>query len=75
MILAVDIGNTNITIGCIENGVTRFKARVATDALKTCAEVGGMENSETELITGGEEAYTLRFKSFEWLQQLIDWLS
>ena len=45
------------------------------DALKTCAEIGGLENSETELITGGEEAYTLRFKSFEWLQQLIDWLS
>lgn len=45
------------------------------DALKTCAEVGGLEDSETELITGGEEKYTLRFKSFEWLQQLIDWLS
>ena len=46
-----------------------------TDALKTCAEVGGLEDSETELISGGEEEYTLRFKSFEWLQQLIDWLS
>ena len=39
------------------------------------AEVGGFNSEETNLITGGEEEYRLRFKSFEWLQSLLDWLS
>lgn len=43
MILAVDIGNTNIVLGCIEEGKILFEARMATDRLKTsdqyCVEI------------------------------------
>jgi len=35
MILAVDIGNTNIVLGGIEDGNILFEARVATDLVKT----------------------------------------
>ncbi len=43
MILAVDIGNTNIVLGGLEDGRIRFEARMATDLIKTsdqyCAEL------------------------------------
>lgn len=46
MILALDIGNTNIVLGCIEGEEIRFEARIATDLVKTsdqyCAELKGM---------------------------------
>lgn len=46
MILAVDIGNTNIVLGCIEDGKIIFEARMATDRLKTsdqyCVELKSM---------------------------------
>ena len=46
MILAVDIGNTNIVLGCIEDGKILFEARMATDRLKTsdqyCVELKSM---------------------------------
>lgn len=35
MILAIDIGNTNIVVGCIENGKIEMTARVASDRQKT----------------------------------------
>ena len=35
MILAIDIGNTNIVIGCISNEKTLFVERLSTDATKT----------------------------------------
>lgn len=35
MILAIDIGNTNIVIGCIERGKTHFIERISTDRSKT----------------------------------------
>lgn len=35
MILAIDIGNTNIVLGGIENGEILFEARMATDTAKT----------------------------------------
>lgn len=44
------------------------------DALEECAAVGGFDEAETELITGGEETYEIRFKAFEWLQKLIEFL-
>ena len=48
MILAVDIGNTNIVLGGIENGKIVFEARIATDLIKTsdqyCAELKTMLN-------------------------------
>lgn len=35
MILAIDIGNSHIVLGCIENDIIRFEARMATDRVKT----------------------------------------
>lgn len=46
MILAVDIGNTNIVLGCIEGTEILKEARMATEVLKTsdqyCAELKGI---------------------------------
>ena len=38
MILAIDIGNTNIVIGCIDENKTYFVERLRTDASKTALE-------------------------------------
>ena len=35
MILAIDVGNTNIVLGCIEGEMILFEARMATDRIKT----------------------------------------
>ena len=35
MILAIDVGNTNIVVGCIQNEKIMFFERIATDTLKT----------------------------------------
>lgn len=35
MILAIDIGNTNVVIGCVENGEIVSETRLATDRVKT----------------------------------------
>ena len=40
MLLATDIGNTNLVIGCMENDQLRFKARIATDRLRTSDQYG-----------------------------------
>ena len=40
MLLAIDIGNTNLVIGCIENDKILFKARIATDHLRTSDQYG-----------------------------------
>ncbi len=46
MILAIDVGNTNIVLGCIRDGEILFEARMATDRIKTkdqyCAELKSM---------------------------------
>ncbi len=46
MILAIDIGNSNIVLGCIDGEEIRFEARMATDRIKTadqyCAELKSM---------------------------------
>ena len=46
MILAIDIGNSNIVLGCIEGDEILFEARMATDSIKTsdqyCAEMKNM---------------------------------
>ena len=45
MILAIDTGNTNIVLGCIENRRIRAVARMATDVNKTDYEYAvGMKN-------------------------------
>ena len=38
MILAIDTGNTNVVLGCIENGEVRSVARMATDIHRTADE-------------------------------------
>ena len=40
MLLAIDIGNTNIVIGVIEEDVIRFEARIATDQVRTSDQYG-----------------------------------
>ena len=40
MLLAIDIGNTNIVIGGIQDGAIRFEARIATDRIKTSDQYG-----------------------------------
>ena len=35
MLLAIDIGNTNIVLGCIQDDEILFQARIATDRLRT----------------------------------------
>ncbi len=40
MLLAIDIGNTNIVIGCIKDDVIQFKARIATDRTRTSDQYG-----------------------------------
>ena len=59
MILAIDIGNTNIVLGCLEDSRILFEARMATDLVKTsdqyCAELKTMLSLfevETEKIEG-----------------------
>lgn len=40
MLLAIDIGNTNLVIGCIQDDEILFKARIATDRLRTSDQYG-----------------------------------
>jgi len=40
MLLAIDIGNTNLVIGCIQDDEILFKARIATDRIKTSDQYG-----------------------------------
>ena len=40
MLLAIDIGNTNIVIGGIREGEIAFEARIATDRIKTSDQYG-----------------------------------
>ena len=40
MLLAIDIGNTNLVIGCIANARILSKARIATDRLRTSDQYG-----------------------------------
>lgn len=40
MLLAIDIGNTNLVIGCIRNDEILFKARIATDQTRTSDQYG-----------------------------------
>ena len=40
MLLAIDIGNTNIVIGCIRDDDIVFKARIATDRIRTSDQYG-----------------------------------
>ena len=39
------------------------------------AQAGGFDEAETRLITGGEETYTCRFRTLEWIQAFLDLFS
>ena len=39
------------------------------------AQAGGFDETETRLITGGEETYCFRFKTLEWIQAFLDLFS
>lgn len=45
------------------------------EALEESAQAGGFDDGETALIAGGEEEYSLRFKTLEWLKKIADWFS
>lgn len=42
---------------------------------RDAALTGGFSPEETELITGGETQYRLRFKTLQWLKELGSWVS
>ena len=50
MLLAIDIGNTNIVIGGIRNGEIAFEARIATDRIKTSDQYGAEIKSMLSLF-------------------------
>ena len=50
MLLAIDIGNTNIVIGGIQDGVIAFEARIATDRIKTSDQYGAEIKSMLNLF-------------------------
>ena len=50
MLLAIDIGNTNIVIGGIEDGKIAFEARIATDRIKTSDQYGAEIKSMLSLF-------------------------
>ncbi|MCI6653101.1 MAG: type III pantothenate kinase, partial [Ruminococcus sp.] len=49
MLLAIDIGNTNIVMGVIENDKIIFTGRLATDKVKTADEYALQFNGMMEL--------------------------
>ena len=60
MILAIDVGNTNIVLGGVENGVEKFSVRLATDRNKTADQYAldlqgilNMHHVEISEIEGG----------------------
>ena len=50
MLLAIDIGNTNIVIGGIDNSKIAFEARIATDRIKTSDQYGAEIKSMLSLF-------------------------
>ena len=58
MILAIDIGNTNLVIGCFHGNNLKFKARIATDTIRTSDQYG-VE------IKSMMEAYGVRVEDIE----------
>ena len=50
MLLAIDIGNTNIVIGGIDDGAIAFEARIATDRIKTSDQYGAEIKSMLSLF-------------------------
>ena len=60
MLLAIDVGNTNIVLGGVENGVEKFSVRLATDRNKTADQYAldlqgilNMHHVEISEIEGG----------------------
>ncbi len=57
MILAIDVGNTNIVLGAVDNGKTRFVSRISTDKNKTEDEYAVQIKILTELNGISPENY------------------
>ena len=57
MLLAIDIGNTNIVIGGIRNGQIVFEARIATDPIKTSDQYAAEINSILTLFHADLEEF------------------
>ena len=55
MLLAIDIGNTNLVIGCIRNDEILFKARIATDRTRTSDQYGVEIKSMLEAFGVGKD--------------------
>ena len=55
MLLVIDIGNTNIVIGCIRNNEILFKARIATDRTRTSDQYGVEIKSMLEAFGVGKD--------------------
>ena len=51
MILAIDIGNTNIVLGCVEGKKTFFIERLSTDKAKTELEYAAVSYTHLTLPT------------------------
>ncbi len=58
MLLAIDIGNSNITLGCIRDGEIRLELRIATDPARTSDQYG--LEIRTMLEAGGIRREELR---------------
>ena len=64
MLLAIDIGNTNIVIGGIDGGgKIAFEARIATDRIKTSDQYGAEIKSMLSLF---EDRKSTRLNSSHW---------
>ena len=59
MILAIDIGNTNIVLGCIRDRKILFTERLSTDHAKTDLEHAISIKNVLELIDSVAEKYLL----------------
>ena len=58
MLLAIDIGNTNIVIGCIRDDEILFEARIATDRTRTSDQYGVEIKNMLEAFGGRKEELT-----------------
>ena len=51
MLLAIDVGNTNIVIGCMDGETIEFTERLSTDAGKTSLEYAILSTAQLSLLS------------------------
>ena len=74
MILAIDIGNTNIVVGCCKDNKVSFVERISTNhtateleyavSIKTILELYNIDFSEWKKLKKGEEMLKINFNGF-----------